>query len=84
MKHVVEHRIDFVGEKHSQLLTNDFNAQGMNSADYRRVFVVESLQSRVDIFPELPRDDTVESDYQNIMPVSCKSRRVEDTLDAAH
>ena len=50
----------------------------------RCVFVVEGFQPGFDVFPELSRDDAVESDYQHITPVSGESLGVEDTLYTTH
>jgi hypothetical protein len=73
-----------MGQEHSQILTNNLDAKGVNRTDDRVVLVLESFQSGVNVGPELPGDDPVEGDDKDGAAVNGQAFGMEDAFDAAH
>jgi len=84
LEHIVDHRVDFVGKEHPQLLADDLNAQGVDCANNRPVLAVERLQPRVDVVQELPGDNPVERDHEDVVAINTEPIGMQDALDASH
>ena len=84
LENIVDHCFDFMGQKHPQILANNVNTESVNRTDDRLVFVLEGLQSGSDVVPELPGDDPVEGDDEDIVAINGQAFGVEDSLDSAH
>ena len=84
LEHVVNHRVDFVGQEYPQLLADHLDAQSMDRADDGWVLAVEGGQPLVDIFSELPSNDPVEGDDEDVAAIDAEPIGMQGALDASH
>jgi hypothetical protein len=81
VQHIVDHRLDFMREEHSQLLADDVYTEGVDRSDHGVVLVLKRLQAGDDVFSELSGDHPVESDYEHLLAVDGEPLRMEEALD---